>query len=203
MTQPPRNDHGMTLMELIVVLAVFGLVAILSLQALSGTLRHRDRLVELDTKTAGITTMLSLLRSDLQAAAPLLFHAPDGSIRSAFVINSAQTQLDFSVGGRVDLPGEVSAGIGRVIWRYDVRQGQLTRQSWPVLIPADKTSLSPEVVMSDGVTGMEIRTLDPNRGWVSGTDPNNSGTSSNLPFAADVILQTADFGRISTLVSYP
>lgn len=203
MTQKPPKDQGMTLMELIVVLAVFGLVAILSLQALSGTLRHRDRLVEIDKKTSSITMMLSLLRSDLNAAAPLLFHAPDGSIQSAFAINPAQTQLGFSVSGRVDLPGEASARIGRVIWRYDTRQDQLIRQSWPVLIPADTTSLSPEVVLADGITGMEIRTFEPSRGWVSGTDPNVSGTSSNLPLAVDVILQTADFGRISTLVSYP
>jgi general secretion pathway protein J len=203
MTQNTPNDRGMTLMELIVVLAVFGLVAILSLQALSGTLRHRDRLVEIDTKTASITTMLSLLRSDLHAAAPLLFYAPDGSIQSALVINPSQTQLEFSVSGRVDLPGEMSARTGRVIWRYDASQGQLVRQSWPVLIPANVTSLSPELVMAEGITNIEVRTLDPNLGWIIGIDPNNTGTSSTLPFAVNVILQTVDFGRISTLVSYP
>lgn len=203
MKHSQRNDHGMTLMELIVVLAVFGLVAILGLQALSGTLRHRDRLVEIDTKTASMTKMLSSLRADLYSAAPLLFYAPNGSIKSALEIDNRLRQLEFSVSGRVDLPGEISAKTGRVIWRFDAGQSQLTRQSWPVLIPGDNTSLAHEVVIADGVLGMEIRTLQPNIGWISGTDPNIQGTNSSLPLAVDVVLHMSNFDHISTLVSYP
>jgi general secretion pathway protein J len=203
MNSPNPKDRGMTLMELIVVLAVFSLVAILSLQALSGTLRHRDRLVELDTKTADLTLMLSLLRADLNAALPMSFNTPEGEQRSAFDISPARDMVALSVSGKFDLSGESSAGLGRVIWRFDPDQSQLIRQSWPVLIPADFGSLSPEVIVAKGITGMEIRTMTSSYAWVSGDDPTISGVSSSLPRAVQVVLQTTDFGRITTLVGYP
>ncbi|MDR6267603.1 type II secretion system protein GspJ [Roseobacter sp. N2S] len=196
-------ERGFTLLELIVVLAVFALVATMSLQAMTGTLRTRDRLVKVESQTAEITRVLALLRADLQAAVPLEFHDVNGQIQSSFEIAQGSEQLAFSVSGRFALPGEQSAGLGRVIWRFDRSTQQVLRQSWPTLIPADRASLSPEVVVATGISGFDVRRLDGDGNWVSGPDDSlGAGTSSGLPRAVDVVIDTAAFGRISTLVGF-
>ena len=43
-----QSDAGFTMLEMVVVLALFALIATFSLQALSGTLRARDRLLVAD-----------------------------------------------------------------------------------------------------------------------------------------------------------
>ncbi|MBV1863491.1 MAG: prepilin-type N-terminal cleavage/methylation domain-containing protein [Rhodobacteraceae bacterium] len=203
MSRKTRHDQGMTLIELIIVLAVFALIATLSLQALSGTLRSRDRLVALEENTADITLALSLLRADLQAAVPLVFHTPGGLDHSALEIAPGGQRLALSLSGQMDLPGVSLAGLGRAIWRFDPARGQLTRASWPVLIPATQAALSPEVVLARGIIGFEIRTMTPEFRWITGPDPNLGGTGSALPRAVEVTLTSVEFGRISTLVSYP
>ena len=44
MTRSAMADRGLTLLELVAVLAIFSLVAVMGLQALSGMMRARDRL---------------------------------------------------------------------------------------------------------------------------------------------------------------
>jgi general secretion pathway protein J len=197
------SDNGLTLIELIVVMAVFALVATMSIQALSGTLRTRDRLSKVEAETASISRAMALLRADLQAAVPMDFSTPNGRIMSAFDLAVGGQELAFSLSGRHALPGEQTAGLGRVIWRFDRGQGLLIRQSWSTLMPADQTSLGPEVVIADQIAGFVVRTLDGQGNWVTGPDPAlGSGTSSGLPRAVDVVIDSRVFGAISTLVGY-
>ena len=51
-----RRDQGITLIELIVAMALFALVAVMGLQALNGMLRSRDRLSDMADETAGLST---------------------------------------------------------------------------------------------------------------------------------------------------
>ncbi|MGR3696731.1 MAG: PulJ/GspJ family protein, partial [Roseovarius sp.] len=47
-------DRGLTLLELVAVLAIFSLVAVMGLQALSGMMRARDRLTDADEQAAAL-----------------------------------------------------------------------------------------------------------------------------------------------------
>ena len=203
MNRQGTQDAGMTLIELIIVLAVFALIATMSLQALSGTLRSRDHLVALERETADITRTLTLLRSDLSAAVPLLFHSPGGRSHSAVEILPGGQGFSLSLSGRIDLPGTSLAGLGRVVWRFERGTGILSRSSWPVLIPADGSAQPPTVVMVRDIISMEVRTLNADLRWQTGPNPNFRGSQSALPRAIDVILTSAKLSRISTVVSYP
>ena len=194
-------DRGITLIELVVVLAVFALIATMSLQALSGTLRQRDRLLALEAETADITLALTLLRADLQAAAPLVFHPPNAPAQSALTVLAGGRGMALSVSGRFDVTRVGGAGLGRVIWRLEA--DHLIRESWPSLIPAARSQKSPAVVMARRITRLELRRLNGALQWQSGPDPDGGSGSSTLPRAIDVILTHAGLGRISTLVSTP
>jgi len=196
-------ETGITLIELVVVLAVFALVATMGIAALSGSLRNRDKLVALDGQTGDIARAISLLRGDLKNGIGIVFHDPNGTVQSAFDIDPDGNGFSVSRAGMIDFPGQSTAGIGRVVWRVDQASQTLRRQNWPVLIPADQASKSPEVVVASGITGMTLRSYRRDTGWITGVDPNLRGTSGKLPAAIDVILDTANLGRINLIVAQP
>jgi len=213
MTHPPR-DTGLSLLELVVAMALFALVAVMGLQLLTGTLRIRDRLEIASTETGDLSRALALLRADLTNATPMRFDPPgDAGPRSALTASATGFQL--SVSGQVDLPPINALGFHRVDWQL-ASDGTLSRSFWPVLSPASATSKSPDVPVLTGVTGWAIRTFWAGQGWVGGTnDPNPTGNntgpaqdsdlgpiassaySDQLPIAIEVTLQTRDFGELT------
>lgn len=177
------GTSGLTLIELVAALALFALVAVMGLQALSANLRMRDRLTRMEQQAAELSLGLALLRSDLSALLPLLFHPVGGGRRSALHLSQDGLTLSFSIGGQPALPSAAgqdsgqNLGLHRVDWRLDVARQQLRRRVWPVLSPASEQSVSPEVVYLSGVTGLSLRSNWPELGWLA-------GVSSSAPLVA-------------------
>ncbi len=188
---PPHNSDttGLTLIELVAAMAVFAMVAVMGLQALTGTLRMRDRLGARADQAAALSLGLTQLRHDLSAMLPLVFHAPGGGQQSALALSPDGRTLAFSIGGQPDLPPISGQGLHRVEWRFDPARGQLWRRVWPVLQPASPSAAFPEVLMlgpatgsspnrvTGQLTGLTLRSFWPDQGW-------RPGVSSGLPDVA-------------------
>ncbi|PIE15617.1 MAG: hypothetical protein CSA68_06235 [Rhodobacterales bacterium] len=209
MNSPARSDTGVTLIELVVVLAIFSMVAVMGLQSLSGALRSRDRLQDIAEQNADLTKTLSLLRADLKAAVARGFVPPSGPPQGAFMdLTSGPKarigkQIAFSVGGQPVLPDQQLAGLSRVIWQLDDKTGQLSRQVWPVLTPQNDQARSPRVVMLQGVTDLKMRALvEGETGWISGYGTTQEHPGTRLPAAVEVQLETAQFGPLRLVVGY-
>ncbi|MBD3664939.1 hypothetical protein H9Q16_13485 [Sulfitobacter sp. TSTF-M16] len=160
----------MSLIELVVAMAIFALIAVMGVQSLSGMLRMRDRLVAMDDKTAALGQTLGLLRNDLSAVMPMVFFPPGRAApQSAIRLTDGSTRLAFSVAGQPDLKGVRPGGrIERVEWRLDQTSATLHRRAWQTLIPASPQALSPEIAVMNGVTGMTVRSFWPGAGWQTG-----------------------------------
>lgn len=213
------RDGGLTLIELVVAMAIFALVAVMGLQALTGAMRMRDRLIQIDTDTAELGLALSLLRADLGAVVPLLFHAPGAPPRSALDLDATGRVLGLSLAGQPALPPVPGPGLQRAEWRLEA--GQLSRRVWPALYPAAAGDVAPGVVMLRGVRGWGLRSHWAKIGWVGGvasgeldSAPEPSGGDSDaglasvpesyssvLPEAVELTLDTERFGRIVLLES--
>lgn len=211
-----RGDEGLTLIELVVAMAIFALIAVMGLQALTGAMRTRDRLSQIDTDTAELGFALGLLRADLGAVVPMLFFAPGAPPASALDLEARGQVLGLSLAGQPDLPVGPGPGLQRVEWRLDPAGGRLSRRAWPALYPADTGARSPEVVVMTGVSGWSLRSHWPDQGWVAGVDgtepqeaqePGSADSdaaltavsesySSTLPEAIELTLETRAFGRI-------
>ncbi|TCK99860.1 type II secretion system protein J (GspJ) [Shimia isoporae] len=208
-----QSDAGLSLLELVVAMALFALVAVMGLQLMTGTLRMRDRLETSSTETAELSRSLALLRADIANAAPLLFNPP-GDSRPLSALLSTPGGFEISVSGQSDLPPVDALGFHRIEWRV-TSEGTLTRQHWPVLAPANATAKSPEQTVLSGVSSLSLRTYWPVRGWVDGTnDPNPApattapaqdsdrgplaanGYTDQLPVAVEITLRTRDFGNL-------
>ena len=219
--------RGLTLIELVAALAVFALVAVMGLQALTANLLMRDRLTTMEQQSAELSLGLTLLRNDLSALLPVVFHPPGGGSRSAIHLSDDGLTLSFSIGGQPELSPAGGAGPGlkpglglhRVQWRLDVASQQLMRRVWPVLSPTSPQAASPEVAYLSGVAGLSLRSLWPQLGWLPGvtsTVPREapdlgSGDrdgvltrladrySDTLPQAVELHLQIKGLGRVSLL----
>jgi general secretion pathway protein J len=223
--EPPR-DNGLTLIELAVAMLIFALVAVMGLQALTGMLRMRDRLAGIDENTAELSLALSLLRSDLSAMVPLVFHAPQGGVQSALTLEAGGREVAFSVGGQPDLAPVSGLGLHRVEWRWNPEDQTLSRRIWPVLAPASAAAAMPEMVVLGDVTGLALRSYWPEVGWQQGaqqiapsaavaSDSSPLGAvdrdtvlravvnsyTDQLPQAVEITVRTARYGPISLVES--
>jgi general secretion pathway protein J len=215
-----RGSAGLTLIELVAAMALFALVAVMGLQVLGTSLRQRDRLNTLEQEVAGLSLGLALLRNDLSAMVPLLFHPPGGGSQSALALSRDGRSLSFSIGGQPDLLPVVGRGFHRVEWRFDPQTQQFIRRVWPVLAPAESDAAQPEVAYFEGLTNVSVRSHWPQLGWLPGVestapraaaDTGSDGDgvlasvashySDSLPQAVEITLHIDGIGAVRLLES--
>lgn len=203
MTEP--RDAGITLLELVIVLSLFALVAVMGLQALNGAMRADARLSEVDDRTARMTRALTLLRNDLKSADSRAFWPPGAEQpKRAFIDLSANDGvLEFTIAGQAVLPDIQAAGFSRVIWRHDREGNRLTRQAWPVLRPAADRAQAPEVEMLRGIVGLSVLSYaGEDAGWVNEYGTEKQPFGGGLPEAVDLRLESEFYGPLRVVVRF-
>lgn len=213
------KDRGLTLIELVLAMAIFALVAVMGLQSLSGTLRARDRLSDSFAATAALAQPVARLRNDLSSLVPLIFFAPDAARpQSALWQSRDGARLALSLGGQVGISRDGALrpdDMHRVIWRLDPASGTLTRQRWDSLAPSRAAQQGPEVVVMTGLRALRVRSYWLGQGWQSGVIASAQGApapildgdqsaaltpfSDTLPQAVEVTLVLEDGREIPIL----
>ncbi|MDM8167623.1 type II secretion system protein GspJ [Roseovarius sp.] len=218
------TSRGLTLIELVVAMSIFAMVAVMGMQSLTGTLRLRDRLADTAEQTAGLGAATSLLRNDLSAAISLLFYPAEAERPRPSLDASGEGQgFALSLGGQPVMPDTGSDGLTaprqRVEWYVEAETSRLIRQVWPTLYPVETRQVSQAAVIMEGVQGLELRSYWVGVGWVAGVRPENmplpgprdvafdsdegvalsEALSDPLPLALEVALVTRDLGRITLM----
>lgn len=207
--------RGFTLIELVAALAVFALVSVMALQAMTGALRGSAALEGADAEAAALARSLTLLRRDLDALVPMPF-LPPGAARAEPALHAPEGAgvVALSLGGQPRAaagPGAAPDLPVRAVWRHDRASGRLTRQLWPGLAPSGSGAgaAAAEVTMLEGVTALRLRVLD-NRGTARPPAPPGSedeagpeaivGRPAPLPPGVVVELETTRFGALRLVV---
>lgn len=199
MTPRAGKTRGLSLIELVVALALFAMVAIMGAQAINGTLFLRDRLISTERDTAQMTFALALLENDLGAAVPLSFIRPDGSTASA--LDVLRDGFALSTGGRGQLPGEAGDGFARVEWHLDSAAGRLSRVYWPVLSPAPGSAAPARVTLLEGISAIDVESYYPASGWQRGART-DAGIATALPDGARITLHSRAHGPLQITVAF-
>lgn len=194
MRRGPSDQTGFSLLELVVVVAIFSLVAVMSVQALKGTLRSQQFLGSKSDDNFDLTLALARLRLDLESAVPLKFRDANGVEQPALVIDQEAGQMKMSVAGMTRFNNEPAAGLGRIEWRLDAANGQIMRRYWPTLIPGRAEAAGAEVTVMDDVRDLDIWTFSTESGWVTGWLASNNPDA--WPLAIRVVIETGALGRI-------
>jgi general secretion pathway protein J len=199
-TARPRN--GFTLIEVLVALAVFGVLSVMAYMALGQTLSNADLLGERMQRLEAIQRAIRHLDSDLMQAAPrpvrgLLGDGYEPAIRSSF---GSEYALEVTHGGWTNPAGLPRGTLQRSAYRLE--DGELIRYHWRVL---DRTINNEPIAVAllDGVESIEFRYLTTD-GEGSEQWPPTSVTGPAgfrlRPRAVEVVLTLTDEGEIRRLV---
>jgi len=138
------RTRGFMLIEVLVALAVFGVMTVLAYQALGQSLSNAEMLTERLDRIQAIQRTMSLLGRDLTQAAP----RPVGDLLGDGFLPSMRTSLneefalELTRGGWPNPAGLPRGTLQRVAWR--IEDSELLRYHWMVLDP----TLSDEPVIT-------------------------------------------------------
>ena len=200
---PYRQAAGFTLLELLVALSIFGLLAAMAygglnsvMTARQGTEQHADRLTRLQMS-------FLWLGRDIEQAIDRSIRDEYGEAQAAIQsVEYGRYQLELTRAGWNNPAGRVRSNLQRVA--YGVKDGELIRSYWPVLDRA-QDSQPFESVLLDGVQRLELRFLDATNQWhdVWPDTVNIGQPTSGQPIAVEVTLETEAEGRMTRLFRVP
>jgi general secretion pathway protein J len=196
-----RGD-GFTLIEVLVAMAVFGVLSVVSYMALGQTLSNADMLGERMQRLEAIQRTIRYLDSDLMQAAPrpvrgLLGDGYEPAIRSSF---GSEYALEVTHGGWTNPAGLPRGTLQRSAYRLE--DGELIRFHWRVL---DRTVNNEpiETVLLDGVESIEFRYLTTDGESSEQWPPTNVAGPAGFrlrPRGVEILVTLTDEGEIRRLV---
>lgn len=195
------HASGFTLIEVLVALAVFGVMSALAYMTLGQTLNNSQMLNERMDRLQSIQRTMNYLSSELLQAAPRSIRADLGesepALRSSF---AADFSLQLTHGGWPN-----SAGVPRSTQQrtaYRIEDEELIRYHWNVL---DRTvnNIPVATVLLDEIESLTFRFLQSDGEWSDQWPPVNVQAASNstsLPRAVEITLTLPGEGELTRMV---
>ena len=196
-----RRQGAFTLIEVLVALAVFGVLSAMAYMTLGQTLSNSDMLTERMDRLQAIQRTVNYISNELLQAAPRSIRADLGqaqpALRSSFAADFA---LELTHNGWPN-----SAGVPRSTQQrtaYRIEDDELIRYHWNVL---DRTvnNIPVATILLDDIESLTFRFLLDNGDWTDQWPPIAAGAASDstlLPRAVELTLVLPDEGEITRVV---
>jgi general secretion pathway protein J len=154
MTPSTKNQSGFTLLEVLVAIGIFSVVAIISYSTLDTYLDQRERLTSHYGKLERLQRLFILLQRDIQFSVGRKVRN-GGELQPAMLSAQGDALITMTV-AQVDVQSVVGVSLKRVEWQLD--NHELVRSQWNVL---DHTgNIEPaRLLVSDEIANMEINYL--------------------------------------------
>lgn len=184
--------RGFTLLEMVIAIAIFAVIATVSYASLGQFLDTYDYLNQRGEKTKGLQQTFAMLAQDFHYSADRSVRDEYGD-REPAMMAGGQTSAEagevvrLTVSGP-DLQVPTASRLTRVAWRLD--QGRLYRVTWAVLDRAQDSTAYSRLVL-EGVDELELRFLTVDRDNQVQSSDEWSG-SEGRPGAVEVLLTLSD-----------
>lgn len=196
-----HRKNGFTLIEVLVAMAIFGVLSALAYMTLGQTLSNSEMLTERMDRLQSIQRTMSYLSTELMQVAPRSIRADLGQNQEALKSSFGdEFALQLTHSGWPN-----SAGVPRSTQQrtaYRIEDDELIRYHWNVL---DRTvnNIPVATVMLEGIESLTFRFLLQNGDWVEQWPPISVQAGSNstmLPRAVSIVLVLPDEGELTRIV---
>jgi len=198
------SNSGFTLIEVLVAMAIFGVMSALAYMTLGQTLSNSEMLTERMDRLQSIQRTMSYLSTELLQTAPRSIRADLGQAQPALISDFGdEFAIQLTHNGWPN-----SAGVPRSTQQrtaYRIEDDELIRYHWNVL---DRTvnNIPVATVLLDDIESLTFRFLQQNGDWVEQWPPTSSQSASNtnlLPRAVTIVLVLPDEGELTRVVEVP
>lgn len=204
-TDPTRSmsasrDHGFTLIEILVALTIFSIMALLGYKALASVLDSRAAVSEHNQKWRAVELFFSRIERDLSSLTPRSIRNQANLVEPPLYASRALgpngAQLAFT---RTGWSGAEGAAADAQRIGYRLRGQQLQLLIWPALDQAPYSEAVAYTVL-EPVESMKLRYLDSAGSWY---ETWGSATDPKLPKAVELSLTLASGERLTRFLAIP
>jgi general secretion pathway protein J len=195
---------GFTLLELLVALSIFGLLAAMSYSGLQAVLEQQSHTEQAAYRLGELQKVYLVMQRDIEQIVPRTVRDEFGDAQLPLIGGDA---LQLTRGGWRNPAGRQRSTLQRVGYAYDDDE-QLVRYSWSVLDRAQDSEPLQQPLIED-VERMGLRYLDGNDEWreewpdaVAAIDADPADAPA-LPKAIEVTLDHKTFGTLVWLFQLP
>lgn len=192
--------RGFTLLELIVVLAIFGVLSVMAYGGLASVMTARERVLQSLERTTAMQKAYLRLRNDLQQLRARPSRDPYGEPQPALALLH-DGSVEFTRSGWRNPLSHPRSALQRVAYRVDA-DNRLMRTTWHAVDRAQNAPVS-ETVVLDQVEELRWRFLDGNEWREAWPAPAAAGTAplDTVPRAVELVLRLKDAGEVRLLFS--
>jgi general secretion pathway protein J len=192
-----RTQRGFTLLELIVVVAIFGVFAAMAYGGLNSVLKSRVHIEQSMARTSEFQKAYMRLRNDFQTARNRASRDVYGDLQPAFIMDR-EAHVVFTRAGWRNPLGQPRPSMERVIYRYNGDKKTLIRSSYRVLDQA-QDSQPVDLILLEKVDDVQWRFLTSARDWANEWPPRttiNTSAKPVPPLAVELTLRSKDYGEV-------
>jgi general secretion pathway protein J len=202
----PAVYNGFTLLELLVALAIFGLLAAMSYSGLQAVLEQQSYTEQAADRLGALQKLYLIMQRDIEQIVARTVRDEYGDVQQPLVGGDA---LQFTRGGWRNPAGRQRSTLQRVGYAYD--DEQLVRYTWSVLDRAQDSEALQQPLIED-VERMQLRYLDRNDEWREQWPDADAGANADadpedlllaLPKAIEVTIEHNRLGPIVWLFQLP
>ncbi|WP_353570330.1 type II secretion system minor pseudopilin GspJ [Candidatus Albibeggiatoa sp. nov. BB20] len=195
-----HSQNGFTLLELLVALAIFSIIAVMAYSGLNAVLNAREQTTQQADELAKLQMAIHLISRDVQQFVNRPIRNEFGELQPA--LQGQLNQLAFTHAGWRNPTQQKRSQLRRV--NYFIEDKQLWYRYWSVLDRA-QDSQPYQVKLLDNVEQMQLQFLDEDDKWLSTwvISPQSATQDKRLklipPHAVELVLVTQRWGAIRRL----
>ena len=204
---PPGVGHsiaGFTLLELIVAISIFAIMAVMVYGGLNNVLITRQQSEQHAEQLRKLQTAFSLLERDVEQTVNRAIRNEYGEYQNPLIGNNFEGYLlELTHAGWRNPSSAARSSLQRVAYALDEKK--FVRAYWYVLDRAEDTKAFKTVLLDD-VTSVEIRYLGQDDEWHLSWPDTQSGAdkpSTDPPRGVEVTIETENFGKVTRLFQVP
>lgn len=192
--------HGFTLLELVVAISIFSILASIAYGGLNTVLNNNEHHELVAKRLAALQTTYTFMQRDIeQLVQRSIRDETDNKLPALYATGDENQLFELTHTGWLNPLQQERSELQRVYYR--VEEGNLYRGYWSSLDRPAGTETHESVILND-FKAINIRFLDENKQWYPVWPPlDQEDLNHQLPVAIEITIETNEFGTITRLFS--